>query len=97
MDALATLPRLAWAELRLNDGVAGGQLQARLAANGGRLVAHTSRVKANALAGAAGKALAGAAALEVQPPGGGFVLTAAPTFHLLASRLESIRWVWGGG
>lgn len=92
LDALsAALPHLAHAELRLLDAVSAGALQARLGAAGGGLTAHASRAKANTLVGAAGQSMAGVAELAVRHTCCGFVLTAAPTFHLLAAQLTSLN------
>ncbi|PSC74844.1 F-box LRR-repeat 14 [Micractinium conductrix] len=87
LDGLAAaLPRLARAELRLHDSIAGDRLVAatRVAA-GGSLAVHVSGAKANALVAAAGQQMPGLGRLAVTHVGCSFLLTAPPTFHRLTA------------
>lgn len=92
LDALcAALPRLAHAELRLQDGVAGDRLGSDTAVGaGGGLAVHASRAKANSLVGGAGQQLPGLGRLAVRHSGCGFLLTAPPSFLRLA-HLTALR------
>lgn len=92
LDGLAAaLPRLARAELCLQDGVSGDRLLPHTAVGeGGGLTAHASRAKANSLVGAAGQHMPGVGRLAVRHTGCGFLLTAPPTFHQLR-RLTALR------
>lgn len=92
LDGLsAALPRLAHAELRLQDGVAGDRIGADTAVGaGGGLAVHASRAKANSLVGAAGQQMPGLGRLAVRHTGCGFTLTAPPSFSRLA-HLTALR------